>query len=46
MTGAPVPELTVVVPARDAAATIDGQLEALLSGSGTGRRSSWWQRFT
>lgn len=31
MTGDPVPELTVVVPARDAAATIDGQLEALLA---------------
>lgn len=31
MTGDPVPELSVVVPARDAAATIDGQLEALLA---------------
>ena len=31
MTGDAVPELSVVVPARDAAATIDGQLEALLA---------------
>jgi glycosyltransferase involved in cell wall biosynthesis len=31
MTGDPVPELSVVVPARNAAATIDAQLEALLA---------------